>query len=228
MSEFGKIHKKFHEHRKVKQCSNGAIGLWAKANAWCRDNRTAGVIPADIVLELGTTAEARELVAANLWVREQRGGGAWVAVFKDYAAWNNDVEPDTEAGNLIRKVVPESHPSAVRTQLTRQAATLLTEGIEPGVVEAGLRLWLSKDLSPSLLPSLVSQAMKEAQRATSLRNTIRQCLETGEVTPLRGYGHLFVPPIPPDGLSLEDRRAFMAAEKRKWLNNLLGRLDKVA
>lgn len=223
MSEFGKIHKKFHEHRKVKQCSNGAIGLWAKANAWCRDNRTAGVIPADIVLELGTAEEASELVAANLWVREQRGG-AWVAVFKDYAAWNNDVEPDTAAGNLVRQAVPDSHPSAVRTQLTRQVASMLGEGIDPTVIEAGLRLWLSKDLSPSLLPALVSQAMKDAQRATTLRNTIRQCLESGEVTPLRSYGHLFVPPIPPDGLDVQERRLFMAAEKRKWLNNLLERV----
>lgn len=224
MSEFGKIHRKFHSHRKVQQCSNGAIGLWAKANAWCRDNRSAGVIPSDVVLELGTAAEAAELVAANLWIRQLRDG-VWVAVFKDYQEWNSDVEADTEAGNLVRKIVPESHPSAVRSQLVRQSYSLLKEGISADIVEAGLKLWLSKDLSPSLLPSLVSQAMKEAQHAATLRNTIQQCLQSGSVTPLRPYGYLFVPPDLPEGMSIEECREFMAVAKKEWLRSLL---EKVA
>lgn len=175
-----------------------------------------------MVLELGTREEADELVTAGLWLKSLKGG-LKVAVFKDYGDWNKDVEPDTEAGNLVRKVVPESHPSAVRNQLVRQASSLLAEGIDPAGVEAGLRLWLSKDLSPSLLPSLVSQAMKDTQRAASLRNTIRQCLESGQVSPLKPYGLVFVPPEPPDGLSVQDRRVFMDVEKRKWLNGLLER-----
>lgn len=220
MSSYGRIDKGFHRHRKVQQCSNGAIGLWAKANAWCRDNRSAGVIPADVVLQLGTADEAAELVDANLWVKQNRAG-QWVAVFKDYQEWNNDVEPDTEAGNLVRRVIPESHPSAVRTQLVRQASSLLSEGISPDIVEAGLKLWMTKDLSPSLLPSLTSQAMKEAQHAASLLNTIQECLKSGSVSPLRNYGYMFVPPDVPDGLSLEEWREFMEAEKLKWLNELL-------
>lgn len=217
---WARIDRGFYKHRKVEKCSNGAIGLWAKANAWCRDNRSAGVIPSDVVLQLGTAAEAAELVAANLWIRQNRDG-QWVAVFKDYQEWNSDVEADTEAGNLVRKLVPESHPSAVRSQLVRQTYSLLKEGISADVIEAGLKLWLSKDLSPNLLPSLVSQAMRDAQYAATVKNTIKQCLETGTVSPLRNYGHVFIPPDTPPDMSIEECREFMAAAKREWLNDLL-------
>lgn len=223
MSEFGKIHRDFHSHRKVKQCSNGAIGLWAKANSWCRDNRSAGVIPLDDVLTLGSRDEAEELVNANLWLKSSRNGVP-VAVFKDYGEWNNDVEPDTEAGNLVRAVVPESHPSAIRKQLSKQASQLLSEGIGPEVVEAALKLWLTKSLSPSLLPSLASEAMKDAQRAATLRNTIDQCIRDNAVSPLKPYGHIFTPPDPPDGLDVFQRRQFMNTAKRDWLLELKGKV----
>ncbi|OYN81721.1 hypothetical protein [Mycolicibacterium sphagni] len=223
MSEFGKIHRKFWEHRKVKQCSNGAIGLWAKANSWCRDNRSAGVIPLDDVLLLGTREEADELVNAGLWLKGVRGDLP-VAIFKDYEEWNDDVEPDTEAGNLVRRVVPASHPSVVRAQLVRQASSLLREGLDLGVVEAALKLWLTKSLSPSLLPSLASEAMKDAQRAATLRNTINECLKSGQVSPLKAYGFIFTAPDPPDGLDVEQRRAFMGGAKRDWLRELKERV----
>ncbi|ASR86049.1 hypothetical protein SEQ_HALENA_65 [Mycobacterium phage Halena] len=224
MSDFGKIHKGFHRHRKVGQCSNGAIGLWAKANSWCRDNRSAGVIPLDDVLRLGTREEADELVAAGLWVKAKRGDLP-VAVFKDYEQWNDDVEPDTEAGNMVRKIIPESHPVAIRKQLVRKTGELLREGIEPEIMERALNLWLAKEFGPNILPNLVSEAQKEARRAATLRNTINECLKTGQVSPLKAYGHVFTPPIPPDGLSLDERRSFYDEEKKRWL---LGLRERVA
>lgn len=218
-TSWARIDKKFWDHRKTKQCSNGAIGLWAKANSWCRDNRSAGVIPLDIVLTLGSREEAEELVNANLWLKSTRGGLP-VAVFKDYEEWNNDVEPDTEAGSLVRAVVPASHPTAVRKSLTTQASRLLAEGIDPEVVRAALKLWLAKSLSPSLLPSLASEAMKDAQRAATLRNVIGECLKSGQVSPLKAYGYMFTPPDPPDGLDVFQRRQFMSTAKRDWLNEI--------
>lgn len=224
MSEFGKIHRKFWDHRKAKQAGNAALGLWAKANSWCRDNRSAGYVPREVALELGTFDEVGALLSANLWVKVFNGGGVIGFRFKDYEVWNDDVEPDTEAGNLVRAVVPESHPSAIRKQLSKQAAALLAEGIGPEVVEAALKLWLSKNLSPALLPSLASEAMKDAQRSATLRNAIDQCIKSNAVSPLKPYGYIFTPPDPPDGLGVEQRRAFMAQAKRNWLNDLRGKV----
>ncbi|QFG10299.1 hypothetical protein J4U00_gp071 [Mycobacterium phage DyoEdafos] len=224
MNDFGKIHRKFHEHRKVKQCSNGAIGLWAKANAWCRDTRSAGYIPRDIAETFGTQGEIGELIAARLWLKDMSGSACVGFRFNDYQHWNDDVEPDTEAGNLVRKVVPEAHPAAIRKQLAAQSAKLLAEGIDSEIVERALNLWLSKSLPVSFLPNLTSEAMKEAQRAATLRNTIGECLKSGQVSPLKAYGFIFTPPNPPDGLNVEQRRQFMDLEKRKWLRELWGRV----
>lgn len=201
------------------QCSNAAIGLWAKANSWCRDNRTAGVIPLDNVLAMGTREEADELVAANLWIKALRDGEP-VAIFKDYEQWNDDVEPNTEAGNLVRKLIPASQPSAIRHQLVRQSSKLLSEGISPEIVEAALVIWLSKGLSPSLLPALASEALRDAERANTLRNTIAECLKTGQVSPLKAWGYVFEIPDAPPGLSVDERRAFMDNAKREWLNGI--------
>lgn len=224
MSEFGKIHRKFWEHRKVKAVSNGAVGLWTKANSWSRDTRSAGYIPKDTALEFGSKAECDELLTARLWLPVLSEGVYVGFRFNDYQQWNDDVEPDTEAGNLVRKVVPEAHPSAIRHQLVKQSASLLREGIDPEVVERALALWLTKGLPPSLLPSLASEAMKDAQRAATVRNTIRQCLESGQVSPLKAFGFIFTPPNPPDGLDLAGRRAFMNGAKRDWLIGLQERI----
>ena len=224
MSEFGRIHREFWKHRKVEQCSNGAIGLWAKANAFTRDKRGGGYISREDILKLGTREEANELFAARLWKKVIREGEVIGAEFNDYEQWNDDVEPNTEAGKLVRKVVPESQPVVIRKQLSRQAADLLREGIDVGVVERALALWLTKGLSPSLLPSLCSEAMLEAQRAATLRNTIGDCIKTGQVSPLKAYGHIFVPPDAPPGLDLEARRQFMDAAKRRWLRDLQERV----
>ena len=220
MSEFGKIHRKFWEHNKVQKCSNGAIGLWAKANAWCRDQRSAGYVPRVVAEDLGNRSEIDELVAARLWTAELRGGLYVGFRFNDYAHWNDDVEPETEAGNLVRQVVPAEQPSAIRKQLVRQVAALLSEGISQEVVARALALWLAKGLSPSLLPALVSEAMAEARRAATLRNTIDECIKCGVVSPLKAFGHVFTPPDPPDGLDVQSRREFMNVEKLKWLNAL--------
>lgn len=224
MSEFGKIHRKFWDHPKAKQAGNAALGLWAKANAWCRDNRSAGFVPREVALELGTRDEANALVKAGLWRRVDKGGEFIGVRFNDYEQWNDDVEPNTVAGDLVRKTIPESHPVAIRKQLVRKTADLLREGIDIEIMERALNLWLAKDFGPGILPNLVSEAQKEARRAATLRNTITECLKTGQVSPLKAYGYIFSPPVPPDGLDVDQRRVWMDGAKRDWLNDLRKRV----
>ncbi|AXH67874.1 hypothetical protein J4T99_gp069 [Mycobacterium phage Bromden] len=224
MSDFGKIHRKFWDHPKAKQAGNAALGLWVKANAWTRDNRSGGFVPREVALELGTLDEVNALLDARLWKKVIRDGVVIGAQFNDYDQWNDDVEPNTEAGNLVRKVIPESQPVSIRKQLVKKSTDLLREGIDPEILERALNLWLAKDFGPGILPNLVSEAQKEAQRAATLRNTITECLKTGQVSPLKAYGFIFSPPVPPDGLDVQQRRAWMAGAKRDWLNELRGRV----
>ncbi|WP_195167148.1 hypothetical protein [Mycobacteroides abscessus] len=219
MSDNGRIHREFWSHPKAVKAGNAAIGLWARANSWCRFNRTAGHIHTEAALLLGTQDEIDALVRERLWLKTSRG-----YVMKDYADWNDDVEPDTVAGQLVRDVVPIEHPSAVRKQLARKAAELITEGIDQEHVKRGLILWTEKDLSPALLPSLVSQAMNAHKQTQSLLNVLRACWTSGEVYPLKKYGFVFTPPDAPPGISADERRALNREAQREWLREIHERI----
>ncbi|SKL37398.1 Uncharacterised protein [Mycobacteroides abscessus subsp. massiliense] len=216
MSDNGRIHRKFWNHDKAKAAGNAALGLWARANSWCRDHRKAGYVPAPDALEMGTQAEIDALVNARLWVKTQHGYR-----FHDYEHWNDDVEADTLAGDMVREVVPASHPSAIRKQLVRQATALLAEGIDRDIVKRALGLWCAKDLSPSLLPNLASEAMKEAQRSQNVMNVLRDCWRSGKVTPLKQFGYVFTLPDIPDDV---DRDVFIHQAKRDWMLRIRERI----
>lgn len=220
MNDFGKIHHEFWKHPKVTQCSNAAIGLWSKANAFTRWSKGVGYISREDILMLGTRDEANELFNARLWTKVIKDGDVVGAQFKDYKQWNEDIDADTEAGRLVQEHIPQRYPSAVRRELARQASKLIAEGIELEVVGGALRLWLSKKLGPTLLPSLCSDVMRDREHQLSLKNTIRDCLKDGAVAPLKAYGHIFDPPIPPDGLDIAERRKFYENAKREWLRGL--------
>jgi len=64
----------FADHPKVLRCSLAAIGLWSKAGAWCAKHLTDGSVPSAAVSALGGSKRlADELVAADLWRREDGG-----------------------------------------------------------------------------------------------------------------------------------------------------------
>ncbi|SIL73510.1 Uncharacterised protein [Mycobacteroides abscessus subsp. abscessus] len=212
MSDNGRIDREFWDHPKVKAAGNAAIGLWARTNSWCRYKRTAGHITPDVALELGTQDEIDALVRERLWLKTSSG-----YVMKDYADWNDDVEPDTVAGAMVREVVPVEHPSAIRKQLARRAAELIAEGIDPDHVKRGLVLWTEKDLSPSLLPSLVSQAMNTHKQNQSLLNVLRDCWRTGDVSPLKPFGFIFTIPDLPSGIDASERRDLIREAQKAWL-----------
>lgn len=60
-------------HRKTLTAGNAAMGLWVRAGSWSMQILTDGEIPADVARTLGTTAEAKRLVTAGLWVPKDGG-----------------------------------------------------------------------------------------------------------------------------------------------------------
>lgn len=60
-------------HRKVVLAGNAAVGLWTRAGSWSAEEGTGGWIPDEMVLALGTKAQAHRLVDASLWRRVDGG-----------------------------------------------------------------------------------------------------------------------------------------------------------
>jgi hypothetical protein len=85
-------------------------------------------------------------------------------------------EPDdslaaTAGADLVRQIIPREHPAATQTALRHRASELINTGTPAGVVEAALKLWLTKPtLGPHALPSLVSEVIKA--RTTAPTNGI--------------------------------------------------------
>lgn len=223
MTEHGVIRRDFHRHPKVVNTSNSALGLWARAISWCKDNRKAGRIPLSDALTLGSQGEVDELVSTRLW--RLQGD---CAVFHDWNDHNEVIEPDTVGGDLIRKVVPESQPKAVRTQLSRIAGQLILDGSEPAHVETGLRLWLDNTYPPTSLPQFVSQAARMAESNKSKLNALREAWVDGKTSRLAEFGLIFTPAPAPDGMSDMALRAHRLREKRSWIEGLVKELERGA
>lgn len=67
----------------------------------------------------------------------------------------------TPGAELVREIIPNDHPDAVRTLLRLRANELLRAGQRRADVAAALELWLTKpSLGPNALPSLLSEVIK--------------------------------------------------------------------
>jgi len=130
-----------------------------------------------------SVARPREGVATGTGEQGNRGTGEITSVGKASCVSNaressGREEPDEPRGNgrsatpgadIVRRVIPDTHPAAVRTELRLQASALIKDGQEPGDVEAALQLWLAKPgVGPRVLPSLLSDVIKA--RAAPARN----------------------------------------------------------
>ncbi|WP_156119424.1 hypothetical protein [Corynebacterium humireducens] len=88
-----KIDDGFYDHPKFLDLPNAAVGLWAKAGAWCGRHLTDGVIPASQVRVLkGTPAQIRVLLEVGLWVECESDSGAKCYRFHDW----EDFQPTRE------------------------------------------------------------------------------------------------------------------------------------
>jgi hypothetical protein len=75
-----------------------------------------------------------------------------------------DAAAATSGAELVRRTIPSEHPPAVHTTLRLRASELVNTGTPAPIVEAALRLWLTKpNLGPNTLPALVSEVLKTQQ-----------------------------------------------------------------
>lgn len=75
--------------------------------------------------------------------------------------FGRDAIAATPGAELVRQLIPNEHPAAVRTALRIRASELIKQGTPRPDVAAALQLWLTKpSLGPNALPSLVSEAVK--------------------------------------------------------------------
>lgn len=212
-----RIHHKAHSHPKVIQAGNAAFGLWARMNAWTRDHHTVGKIPRDTALEFGTDEEIKALVAARLWDEIPDG-----YQMHDYPTWNQDLDTEDMAGLLVSMSPAAEHPAKVRNSLRNEVQTLLNEGQEPSVIEQALKKWASReDAPPAFLHHFVSDAIR--QGGDGFDEILRKAWRTGDVSQLAQFGHVFVPPDPKPGMSVQDVRDENKRAKREWVSSLMNR-----
>jgi hypothetical protein len=81
-------------HAKVVKAGNPAMGLWVRAGSWAAQHLTNGHVPTHVVTMLGTTAQARLLVQAGLWLEDE---GGWR--FHDWFGY----QPTAEEAEVTRE-----------------------------------------------------------------------------------------------------------------------------
>lgn len=127
---------------------------------------------------------------------------------------------DLSPGLLAEVPQLKSHPRQVREQLRSKVDELLADGQDPAVITAALKIWVGRPKAGAgLLPFLVSEAMREGG---GLRAALRDAWKTGNVTPLRRWGHWWEEPddVPPDVKTPSQMRAFLLARKRIWIEQV--------
>lgn len=70
-----KVSDDLHSHPKAMAAGTAAVGLWTLAGSWSSANAKGGFVPDYVLPRLSedSTALARKLVAAGLWVRVKNG-----------------------------------------------------------------------------------------------------------------------------------------------------------
>ena len=95
----------------IRDRPNAAIGLWAKAGAWCGKHLTDGVIPASQVkLFKGTPSQVKALVSSGIWIEDRSENGSKVYRFHDW----NEYQPTRE------QKLKEREDGAERKRKSRQ------------------------------------------------------------------------------------------------------------
>lgn len=130
-----------------------------------------------------------------------------------------------DSAGLVGRIVPDSQPLAIRRELEWIVKELLGQGISPGDISEGLRLWLVSPYAPSSLPKFVSQVQREG--SGSRINALRQAWVDGDVSRLKPFG-LWFTPGPASGVADKDLAAFRKAEKREWIEGIVrGEVESV-
>ena len=102
----------FHCDPRAEKAGNAALGLWARAAGWAALSGTPEFIPNHIVEQLGTPAQAKRLVNAQLWAQTV-GGYAFTTI--DRSNINNPAE-------ALAKGAERARSYRARKKLERETA----------------------------------------------------------------------------------------------------------
>lgn len=124
-----KVDDSFYDHPKIENLSMAAIGLWAKAGAWCAKHLTDGVISAKRVRALGgTPAQIKALIKNGLWFECKDDSGAKCYAFHDWF----DMQPSREQVYEKREIERQKKRKQRANQTGEIAATSRFTKMSPG------------------------------------------------------------------------------------------------
>lgn len=90
----------------------------------------------------------------------------------------------TPGADLVRAVIPNTFPDAVRTELRLQANALLRQNHDPADVKAALERWLTKTgVGARLLPSFLADVIKDQTGATTAPANVHAMAAANGLTP---------------------------------------------
>lgn len=127
-----KVDDGFYDHPKFLDVPNAAIGLWAKAGAWCSRHLTDGVIPASQVTMLrGTKSQVNALISTGIWRHSETESGAKAYAFhgwNEYQPTRGQVEKDrAESAERQRKSRERKRDEQEQSEnVTRDSQTPVT------------------------------------------------------------------------------------------------------
>lgn len=132
-------------HRKVVKAGNAAMGLWVRAGSWSAQQLTDGFVPDNMIELLGTSAQRRKLVSAELW--EEVSGGVvfhgWskngrqptaqsVREKRADAAKRQQEYRDRKAGKFsASSQVTDARNGATHTSVTESVTVSVTPSVTP-------------------------------------------------------------------------------------------------
>ncbi|QBG78543.1 hypothetical protein SEA_BARCO_68 [Gordonia phage Barco] len=99
---------------KMIQAGNSAIGLWARAGAWCMQQLTDGFVPTRIARQIGTKAQADRLTDCGLW--ETVDGGYRFVKFLNHQRSKEQVESEKAAARQRMRKVRSGERSTERSE----------------------------------------------------------------------------------------------------------------
>jgi len=161
-------------HHKIVAAGNAAVGLWARAGAFCAAQLTDGYVPDHMARQLGTQQQAQRLVEVGLWVREGKG-------FR-FHEWNDDGRQPTRHEIETRRAADRERKQTARAARKDSSAARVrsdSEGTPAGLRDDADRTPHARARTPDpTRPVVVAEVVDQRPVAAHARNNDRSHVTT--------------------------------------------------
>lgn len=164
-----KVDDKFHDHRKSRAAKKAAVGVWTLAGSWCADNLMDGFVPRSVLPRWGTSADAKRLVDAGLWVESEKDGekGWQFLNWHEFQPSKAEVEAEREATKeRVRRWREGKKGNAVTNAVTNGPVTEDVRPPRPVPSRPDLSVVTTSSQSPSALDRLTDEDWQKIETAT--------------------------------------------------------------